>query len=78
MCLHLCLRNTILLLLHGEQTRSLQTINTGEGVKKREPLTLLVGMQTGTAAMENKMEIPLKIGNRAATQPINPTAGPTH
>ena len=78
MCSHLCLRNTTILLLHGEQTRSLQTINTGEGVKKREPLTLLVGMQTGTAAMENKMEIPLKIGNRAATQPSNPTAGPTH
>ena len=55
---HLCLRNTTLLLLHGEQTRSLQTINTEEGVEKREPLTLLVGMQTGTAAMENKMEIP--------------------
>ena len=39
-------------------SKSLQTINTEEGVEKREPLTLLVGMQTGTAAMENKMEIP--------------------
>ena len=28
--------------------------------------TLLVGMQTGTATMENSMEIPLKTGNRTA------------
>ena len=34
--------------------------------RNRNPFTLLVKMQTGTAAMENKMEIPLKIGNRTA------------
>ena len=38
--------------------KSLQTINAGEGVDKREPLTLLVGMQTGTATMEKSVEIP--------------------
>ena len=29
-------------------------------------LTLLVGMQTSTAIMENSVEIPLKSGNRTA------------
>ena len=40
--------------------KSLQTINAGEGVEKREPSTfpLLMGMQTGTATMENSVEIP--------------------
>ena len=37
---------------------SLQAINAGEDVEKREPLTLLVGMQTSTATMENSVEIP--------------------
>ena len=30
------------------------------------PLTLLVGMQSGTATMEDSVEIPLKSGNRTA------------
>ena len=34
--------------------------------RKGDPLTLLVGMQTSTAAMENSVEIPLKTGNRTA------------
>ena len=34
--------------------------------RKGNPLTLLVGMQTSTATMENNMEIPLKTGNRTA------------
>ena len=42
------------------------------------PLPLLVGMQTSSATMENSVEIPLKIGNRTAIQPSNPTAGHTH
>ena len=47
-----------------------------EGVwKKGNPSTLLVGMQTSTAAMENSVEIPLKIGNRTAILPGSPTAG---
>ena len=41
-------------------------------------LTLLVGMQTSTATMENSVEIPLKTGNRTALRPSNPTAGHTH
>ena len=31
---------------------------------KGNPLTLLLGMQTSTAAMENNVEISLKTGNR--------------
>ena len=38
--------------------KSLQTINAGEGVRKRNPLKLLVGMQTSTATMENSVAIP--------------------
>ena len=38
--------------------KSLQAINSAEGVEKREPLTLLVGMKTSTATMENSVEIP--------------------
>ena len=34
--------------------------------RKRNHLTLLVGMQTRTATMENSVEIPLKTGNRTA------------
>ena len=34
--------------------------------RKRNPLTLLVGMQTSTVTMENSVEIPLKTGNRIA------------
>ena len=39
-------------------SKSLQAINAGEGVEEREALTLLVGMQTSTATMENSVEIP--------------------
>ena len=40
-------------------SKSLQTINAGEVVEKREPcFTLLVGMQTCTATMENNVVIP--------------------
>ena len=42
---------------------------------KGNPLTLLVGMQTSTATMENSVEIP---ENRTAVGPSNPTAGHTH
>ena len=41
--------------------KSLQTINAGEGVEKREPSYTVggkVGMQTSTATMENSVEIP--------------------
>ena len=45
--------------------------------EKGTPLTLLVGMQTSIATMENSVEIPLKTGNRTAIRPSNPTAGHT-
>ena len=47
-------------------SKNLQTINAGEGVEKREPSILLVGMQTSTATTENSVEIPLKTSNRTA------------
>ena len=46
--------------------------------RKGNPPTLLVGMQTSTATMENSVEIPYKTGNRTALWPSNPTAGHTH
>ena len=46
--------------------------------RKGNPLTLLVGMQTSTATMENSVDISLKTGNRTAIWPNNPTAGHMH
>ena len=43
--------------------------------RKGNPLTLLVGMQSSTATMQNSVESPLKTGNRTTIQPSNPTAG---
>ena len=37
--------------------------------RKGNPLALLVGMQTGTATLENNMEVPQKIKNRTTLQP---------
>ena len=45
---------------------------------KGNPLTLLVGMQTSIATMENSVEIPLKTGNIIAIRLGSPTAGHTH
>ena len=59
-------------------SKSLQAINAGEGVEKRNPFTLLVEMQTSTATLENSVEIPLKTRNRTTIRPSNPTAGHTH
>ena len=55
--------------------------------RKANPLTMLVGMQTSTATMENSVEVPLKTGRkkkknktgyRTALWSSNPTAGHTH
>ena len=46
--------------------------------RKGNPLTLLVGMQTSTATMENSVEIPLKTGNKTAIRSSSLTAGHTH
>ena len=37
------------------------------------PLVLLVGMQTGAAALENSVEVPHKIKNRITLRPSNST-----
>ena len=34
--------------------------------RKGNPLTLLMGMQTGAAILENSMEVPQKVKNRTA------------
>ena len=46
--------------------------------RKGNPLTLLVGLQTSIATMENSVEIPLKTRNRTAIRPRKLTAGHTH
>ena len=38
-----------------------------------EHLLLLVGIQTGAAALENSVEVPQKIKNRTTLQPSNST-----
>ena len=47
-------------------SKSLQAINAGEGVEKREPSYTGGGMQTRTAAMQNSVKISLKSGNRTS------------
>ena len=46
--------------------------------RKGNSLTLLVGMRTSTATMENSVEISQKTGNRTVIWPSNPTSGHTH
>ena len=41
--------------------------------RNRNPLALLVGMQTGAATLENTMEVLQKIGNRTILSPSNCT-----
>ena len=43
--------------------------------RKGNPLSLFVGMRTSTAFIKNSVEIPLKIGNKTAILPSNPTEG---
>ena len=40
---------------------------------KSNPPALLVGMQTGTATVENNMEVPQKVKNRTTQQSSNHT-----
>ena len=49
------------------------TADVGEMQRKRNPFALLVGMQTGTANLENSMEFPQKIKNRTSLRPRNCT-----
>ena len=48
------------------RSKNLQAINAGEDVEKREPSYTVGGMRSSKATMENSVEIPLKIANRAA------------
>ena len=41
--------------------------------RKGNPPTLLVGMQVGAATLENSMEVPQKVENRATLRPSNTT-----
>ena len=43
--------------------------------RKRNPFALLLEMQTGSAAVENSMEIPQKIKNGFAFDPVIPFLG---
>ena len=43
--------------------------------KKGNPSALLVGMQTGTATVENSMEFPQKIKNETFFNPAIPILG---
>jgi len=43
--------------------------------RKRNPCTLLVGMQTGAAAVENSMEVPQTIKSRIPYDPAIPLLG---
>ena len=40
-------------------------------MEEGEPFALLVGMQTGVAALENSVEVPQKIKNRTTLRPSN-------
>ena len=55
-------------------SKSLQIINAGESVEKREPSYTVGGIQIDTATMEHGIEIPLKPRNKTTISPSNPTA----
>ena len=48
----------------GPSLISLQIINAGEGVEKREPSCTDGGIQIGITTVENIMEVPQKTKNR--------------
>ena len=55
------IKTTIKCYLHQSEwpsSKNPQTINAREGVEKGNPPTQLVGIQTGTAMMENSVEAP--------------------
>ena len=52
-----------------------ETTNVGEDVRLGNPLALLVGMWPGTATLENCVEVPQRVKNRATLWPSNFTAG---
>ena len=54
---------------------TLTSVSTGKDMNNWSSNTLLVGMQTHTATMENSIEIPLKTMNKTTIQTSNPTTG---
>ena len=59
----------------GLRTRPCQKEGSGSKWRKRNPLALLVGMQTGTATVENGLEVLQKIKNKAIYDPVIPLWG---
>ena len=49
--------------------------DAGEDEEKGEPPYTVGGMQAGAATVENSVEIPQKVENRATLQPSNHTTG---
>ena len=47
-----------LMTLEWQKLTRQETTNVGEDVEKGDPFTLLVGMQVGTATLENSVEVP--------------------
>ena len=58
--------------LENEQVRKQQMLARMR--RYGNPLALLVGMQTGAAALENSVEVPQNIKNRPTLRPSNSTA----
>ena len=47
-----------LILVRMASSEKFQTINTGEGMNRREPSYTVGGREIGTATMENSTEVP--------------------
>ena len=54
---------------------SQETTDVGRDAEEGNPLTLLVGTQAGMATLENSMEVPQKVENRATLGPSNCISG---
>ena len=52
---------------------SQETTDVGRDAEEGNPLTLLMGLEAGTATLENSMEVPQKVENRATQRPSNCT-----
>ena len=55
--------------------KKLQTINSGDCMKKREPSYTVCGNVNGSTTMEDRMEVPKKTKYKATLRPSNPTPG---
>jgi len=65
----------MLIKLNLSKKKKEEIAGVGKDVEKKEPRALLVGMQTGAAAVGNGMEVPQKIKNRNIIQSSNSTTG---